>query len=116
MPADETTDEEGLALRLAALGAPEDADGGAIARLREAVRRALDATVDGREPAGEDVATLNRTAAAAPAVPQLKSGELVYVAPAPPSDAFLAEIAADAIELIGGRRRRRVRRCAAPGC
>ena len=58
----------------------------------------------------------NRAAAGAPAVVQLEAGELVVRYDASPGDAFLADVAASAISMVGGPRRDRLRRCGAPGC
>jgi predicted RNA-binding Zn ribbon-like protein len=62
------------------------------------------------------VTAVNRAAAAASAVVQLEADELVIRYNASPGDAFLAEVAASAIALVGGPRRDRLRRCGAPGC
>ena len=62
------------------------------------------------------MAAVNRAVAAAPAVAQLEAGELVYRYHASPPDAFLADVAASAIMLVGGPGRDRLRRCTAPGC
>jgi predicted RNA-binding Zn ribbon-like protein len=62
------------------------------------------------------VTVVNRAAAGAPAVVQLEAGELVVHYDASPGDAFLADVAASAISMVGGPRRDRLRRCGAPGC
>jgi predicted RNA-binding Zn ribbon-like protein len=62
------------------------------------------------------VTAVNRAAAGAPAVVQLEAGELVVHYDASPGDAFLADVAASAISMVGGPRRDRLRRCGAPGC
>jgi predicted RNA-binding Zn ribbon-like protein len=62
------------------------------------------------------VTVVNRAAAGAPAVVQLEAGELVVHYDSSPGDAFLADVAASAISMVGGPRRDRLRRCGAPGC
>jgi predicted RNA-binding Zn ribbon-like protein len=62
------------------------------------------------------VTAVNRAAAGAPAVVQLEAGELVVHYDASPGDAFLADVAASAISMVGGPRRDRLRRCGSPGC
>lgn len=62
------------------------------------------------------VTAVNRAAAGAPAVVQLEADELVVHYDASPGDAFLADVAASAISMVGGPRRDRLRRCGAPGC
>jgi predicted RNA-binding Zn ribbon-like protein len=62
------------------------------------------------------VTAVNRAAAGAPAVVQLEAGELVVHYDASPGDAFLADVAASAISMMGGPRRDRLRRCGSPGC
>jgi predicted RNA-binding Zn ribbon-like protein len=62
------------------------------------------------------VTVVNRAAAGAPAVVQLEAGELVVHYDASPGDAFLADVAASAISMVGGPRRDRLRRCGSPGC
>jgi predicted RNA-binding Zn ribbon-like protein len=107
---------EGLGRWLAGTGGPEDAGPAELATLRGHVLDLLEATLSGRPPPPAAVAAVNRAAAAAPAVVQLEAGELVVRAGASPGDAFLAEIAASAISLVGGPGRDRLRRCRAPGC
>jgi predicted RNA-binding Zn ribbon-like protein len=106
---------EGLGRWLAGTGGPEDAGPAELATLRGHVLDLLEATLSGRPPPAA-VAAVNRAAAAAPAVVQLEAGVLVVRATASPGDAFLAEIAASAISLVGGPGRDRLRRCRAPGC
>jgi predicted RNA-binding Zn ribbon-like protein len=92
------------------VGAPE------LQALRGHVRALLAAAVQRRALPHAAVAAVNRAVAAAPAVAQLEADELVYHYAASPPDAFLADIATSAITLVGGPRRDRLRRCAAPGC
>lgn len=105
-----------LAAWLPDVGGPEDVDAGELLDLRRAVRGALDALAEGRGPAQEFVDALNRASEAGPTYARLEADELCYVTLASPDDAFLADVAADAIKLIGGPQRPLVRRCLAPGC
>lgn len=84
--------------------------------LRAAVRQSLTRVADGRKPTSASENLLNRWSAAGPAYVRLDGGELRYVMLASPADAFLADVAAEAIKLIGGPERPLVRRCEAPGC
>jgi predicted RNA-binding Zn ribbon-like protein len=92
------------------VGAPE------LRALRGHVRALLAAAVQRRALPRTAAAAVNRAVAAAPAVAQLEGDELVFHYHASPPDAFLADIATSAISLVGGPRRDRLRRCAAPGC
>jgi predicted RNA-binding Zn ribbon-like protein len=114
--ADLLADRDGLAGWLRVTGGPEDAGPAELLALRDHVRALLAAAVSGRPLPPAAVAAVNRAAAAAPPVVQLEAGELVVRADASPADAFLAEIAAAAISLVGGPGRDRLRRCGAPGC
>jgi len=89
---------------------------GQLQALREHVLALLGAAVGRRPLPRAAVAAVNRAAAAAPAVVQLEADELVVRSNASPGDAFLADVAASAIGLVGGPRRDRLRRCGAPGC
>jgi predicted RNA-binding Zn ribbon-like protein len=114
--ADRLADPGRLAGWLRGVGGPEDAGPAELLALRGQVRALLDAAVAGRPLPPGAVTAVNRAAAAAPAAVQLEAGELVVRASASPADAFLAEIAAAAISLVGGPGRDRLRRCRAPGC
>ena len=114
--ADLLADPGGLAGWLRGTGGPDDAGRPELLTLRGHVQVLLAAAVDGHPLSAAAVGAVNRAAAAAPAVVQLEAGELVTRASASPADAFLAEIAAAAISLVGGPERDRLRRCAAPGC
>jgi len=92
------------------IGAPE------LQALRGHVRALLAAAIQQHALPPAAVAAVNRAVAAAPAVAQLEADELVFHYQASPPDAFLADIATSAITLVGGPRRDRLRRCAAPGC
>lgn len=81
--------------------------------LREAIFRAVVAAGQQRSLPDRDVARINAAARSAPRRPQLHDGKRTYLA----DNAFsaaLAELAADAVDLIGTGRISRVRRC--PGC
>jgi predicted RNA-binding Zn ribbon-like protein len=102
-------------------------EGGALAlrlgdfrELREAIRAAVDATIEGRPVPPDGVEALNAASAVAPVVRRL------VLDPGPPSavDAetagaatiVLARIARSAIDTLGGPDRDRLRRCPAPRC
>jgi predicted RNA-binding Zn ribbon-like protein len=112
-------DQDGLARWLRGTGG---AGGGGwvgaeqLQALRGHVLALLGAAVGQRPLPRAAVAAVNRAAAAAPAVVQLEAGELVVRYNASPDDAFLADVAASAIGLVGGPGRDRLRRCGAPGC
>jgi predicted RNA-binding Zn ribbon-like protein len=114
--ADRLAGPDGPAGWLRATGGPLDAGLPELLASRGHVLALLAATVEGDRLPPAAVEAVNRAAVAAPAVVQLEAGELVIRASASRADAFLAEIAAAAISLVGGPRRDRLRRCAAPGC
>ena len=109
-------DPDGLARWLRCRGVDGGIGAPALQALRGHVRALLAAAFQRRGLPHAAVAAVNRAGAAAPAVPQLEADELVYHYEASPPDAFLADIATSAITLVGGPRRDRLRRCAAPGC
>ena len=84
--------------------------------LRGHVLALLGAAVRQRPLPRAAVTVVNRAAAGAPAAVQLEAGELVVRYDASPGDAFLADVAASAISMVGGPRRDRLRRCGSPGC
>jgi predicted RNA-binding Zn ribbon-like protein len=124
----ETTD--GLAAWLAALAdrlptPARDADPARrpeFVRLREAVRGALRATLEGRRAPAGALEEINAAAALAPvsplAVANGEDGPRAHARyhTADPTDVALAVFAADAIELLTGPRRDDLRACGAPGC
>jgi predicted RNA-binding Zn ribbon-like protein len=124
----ETTD--GLAAWLAALAGrlptpARDADPARqpeFVRLRDAVRGALHATLEGRRPPADALEEINAVAALAPvsplAVANAEGGPRAQARDhtADPTDVALAAIAADAIELLTGPHRGDLRACGAPGC
>ncbi|MGV9308270.1 CGNR zinc finger domain-containing protein [Nonomuraea sp. NPDC003727] len=83
--------------------------------LREAICRCLDAAIAGESGFPEPI---NRWAARRqPALVQLAPDlSVARLPPADPVAAALAEIASDAVELIGGPDLRQVRVCASPTC
>jgi predicted RNA-binding Zn ribbon-like protein len=110
-------DPDRLARWLRRRGAPAGLGAPALTSLRGEVRALLAARTQGRRRLPRSaVAAVNRAVAAAPAVAQLEGGELVYRYHASPPDAFLADVAASAVMLVGGPGRDLLRRCAAPGC
>jgi predicted RNA-binding Zn ribbon-like protein len=114
--ADLLADQDGLARWLHGTGGPDTVGSRQLQALREQVRALLDAAVQQRILPPAAVTAVNRTAAAAPTVARLEADELVIRYHASPPDAFLADIAASAIALVGGPERDRLRRCGAPGC
>lgn len=92
-----------------------------LVQLRDAVRRLVLGSVDGAPSRRQDVARINKTAQLAlnrrtlrldpsgvPAVGDSRRGAL--------ANRVLATLADDAIALIGGSLRSRIRRCPGPGC
>lgn len=111
---------EDLARWLVAAGMAEsptkvsNADLVAARALREAVYALAEAQIHGRAPAGQDVATLNRLADGPAAVPWLDDeGSAHWHGDAP---ALLALLAREAVLLLGGADRARIRQCEAEGC
>ena len=86
--------------------------------LRETVRAALHAALDGVEPDPATLDALNRAAARAPRSPRLEAGWVAATGygGASRADIVIATLAADAIELLGGPHRAELRACHAPGC
>ncbi|MFI0898899.1 CGNR zinc finger domain-containing protein [Streptomyces sp. NPDC020983] len=109
----------GMWLRAAGLGvtdvSPRDLDD-AVA-LREAIHRAGSAVAAGRRPEPRDVRTLNAAAAAGHAKAVLEHGRAAWrlTAAAPVADA-LGVLATDAVHVLGGPDRGRVKNCEGPGC
>lgn len=111
---------EDLARWLVAAGMAESppkvsvADLDAARALREAVYALAEAQIHGRVPAGQEVATLNRLAGAPAAVPWLDDeGNARWRGDAA---ALLALLAREAVLLLGGADRARIRQCEAEGC
>jgi predicted RNA-binding Zn ribbon-like protein len=109
-------DPQPLEIWLRGIGAPDGVPIDALIALRAAVRKGLEAVAASVRPPHAAVAALNRASQAGPSYARLESDALCYVALASPVEAFLAEVAADAITLVGGPQRPLVRRCDAPGC
>jgi predicted RNA-binding Zn ribbon-like protein len=111
---------EDLARWLVAAGMAEsptkvsNADLVAACALREAVYALAEAQIHGRVPTGQDVATLNRLADGPAAVPWLDDeGSAHWRGDAA---ALLALLAREAVLLLGGADRARIRQCEAEGC
>lgn len=111
---------EDLARWLVAAGMAEsptkvsNADLVAARALREAVYALAEAQIHGRVPTGQDVATLNRLADGPAAVPWLDDdGSAHWRGDAA---ALLALLAREAVLLLGGADRARIRQCEAEGC
>jgi predicted RNA-binding Zn ribbon-like protein len=90
--------------------------------LRDAVREALHAALEGKPVPAAVLETLNRATARAPVSPlavlqtdgRLHAKMRYHAADA--TDVAVAYLAADAIELLTGPDRERIRACGAPGC
>jgi hypothetical protein len=93
-----------------------------LVALREAVRAALRAAVDGTAPDAAALEALNRACARAPRSPRVRwpaGGEPAAASDyhgASHADIVIAAFAADAIDVLTGPRRRGLRACTAPGC
>lgn len=93
-----------------------------LVALRNIVREVLHAVIDGRTPARASIEALNRASARAPRSPAARwrrdhaPQPVVRFHRAQRADIVLSAIAADAIELITGPARTRLRVCGAPGC
>jgi len=85
--------------------------------LREAVYRTVRALIIHETPQADDVNRINATAAYSLAVPQLDAASYgVQWESAHPIEACLAEVARDAVIIIGSSERHRLKLCANPGC
>lgn len=85
-------------------------------RLREAVYRAAVACVAGREPAAADRRTINDFAAHEPLVPVLTAHGKDWAPASRTVPAVLSFLARDAVDLLGGPDRARLRECASETC
>lgn len=92
----------------------------AFLELRAAIRGLCQACLDDRPGDGEDIEALNAAAAGAPRWPRLdRTGSAYTVTEQTAGERMaiaLAAIARDAIALVGGTLRGRLRACPAPGC
>jgi predicted RNA-binding Zn ribbon-like protein len=85
-------------------------------RLRSAIWNATDAVIDGQELAAADRRVLNDAARPAPLRPQLgPDGRFSWSRPVSAA-AVLSTVAGDAIDLLGGPRARRLKRCQGAHC
>jgi predicted RNA-binding Zn ribbon-like protein len=90
--------------------------------LREAVREALHANLDGRRISRQALRVINDFAAGAPVSPRAVEGPEgrlrveAHRRDADPTDVALATVAADAIELVAGSGLEELRACRAPNC
>ncbi len=88
-----------------------------FAALREAVRAALQAVVDGAPVPADAAAALNRASLASPSALVLESGAAeVRFAAADPTDIVLGVLAAETIGLVAGPDAARLRVCGRPAC
>lgn len=85
-------------------------------RLREAIYRLIEAARTGARPEPRDLAVVNGWARRSRAAPQLAADLRVARRAGDPSAAALAELAASAVQLIGGPDLVRIRNCADPTC
>jgi predicted RNA-binding Zn ribbon-like protein len=88
----------------------------AARRLREAIDRAARGLAEGREPSSGDVALINRAAAPPDLVPQLQAGGRRSWGGTVTATAALSTVARDAVDLLSGPLRARIRECARPDC
>lgn len=89
----------------------------AARELREAVYRAVRAAMARQDPDPADLETINACAAEADLPPQLGGdGTKRMRTPPDPVTATLSTIARDAIDLLSGPERERIRECEAPDC
>jgi len=115
---------EGLAQRLPTGGDPSDPrpTAQALVALRDAVRVALQAVVDGVPQDAAALEAINRAGARAPRSPIAEwraDGHPVAATDfhgASRADVIVGALAADAIDLLTGPRRSDLRACRAPGC
>ncbi|OII64908.1 MULTISPECIES: ABATE domain-containing protein [unclassified Streptomyces] len=85
-----------------------------LARLRAPVRAALEAVAEQRVPPADVRAELNRLAAAAPVRLRItEQGGLAEEETGGPAEAVAAR---EALVMVAGEQRQRVRRCSAPSC
>jgi predicted RNA-binding Zn ribbon-like protein len=112
----------GLADRLPKGGKGDGPTLGALTDLRQAVRQAFRAVVDGGVPSRTSIRTINGYSAGAPSAPvarwrtdsaPVRDREFGGASRA---DIVLSALAADAIELLTGPDRAHLRACGAPGC
>jgi predicted RNA-binding Zn ribbon-like protein len=93
-----------------------------LVSLRDAVREALHALIDGRAPARASLAAINAFSRRAPAVLVAHSHRderpslALDFGDASRADVVLGALAADAVELLTGPERDEIRACGAPGC
>lgn len=107
----------GMACLQARGAGPSDRDHRDALLLREAVYRTLRAIIQDEIPDAYDIRRINAAAAYAPAVPQI---EIAYCSlrweSAHPARSCLAEIARDAVMIIGNPERNRLKMCSNNGC
>jgi predicted RNA-binding Zn ribbon-like protein len=85
-------------------------------RLRTAIWRTVDAAIDRRPLPPADRRVLNETAIAAPLTPQLRRAGASDWARPVRAAAVLSAVARDAIDVLGGARAARVKRCQGVNC
>ncbi|MFD8013543.1 CGNR zinc finger domain-containing protein [Streptomyces sp. NPDC058955] len=120
-PRERLTDAAKLTMWLGATGlgvtdvSPTDLEG--AVELREAIYRIGAAVAAGEEPDSKDVRTLNRIAAAGHATAVLEDeGAGWHLTETNPVGDALGVLATDAIRVLGGPDRGRIKTCEGPGC
>jgi predicted RNA-binding Zn ribbon-like protein len=112
----------GVAGRLPGAGKGDGPKLAELTDLRQAVRQALRAVVDGAVPSRESIEAINRYSARAPRarVARWRTGSLPRrewdYGRSSRADIVLSALAVDAIELLTGPDRANLRACGAPGC
>jgi predicted RNA-binding Zn ribbon-like protein len=113
---------DGIGCRLPPGGAGAGPGAGELTALRDAVRALLHDVVDGRPHPAEALAAVNAASRRAPRSPiVVASGAGIPLAGtewhgATRADVVIGTLAANAIELLTGPDRERLRACGAPGC
>jgi predicted RNA-binding Zn ribbon-like protein len=85
-------------------------------RVRSAIWGGADAVIDGRPPSAADRRVLNEAAKTTPPTPQLDAGGTSSWRHPVRADAVLSAVARDAIDLFGGPRASRLKRCQGVRC
>lgn len=121
-PSSATAWLDALGDRLPADGAGRDPSRDELIALRQAVRDALDAVIEGRAPSRVSIDSLNKASARAPRSPVARWHRDVvpdlgvrFHSPHR-ADIVISAIAADAISLLTGPSDHQLRACGAPGC
>lgn len=96
---------------------PSERDLQAAVLLREAIYRALSSLIENKNPSSADMEIINDAAAEPLAVPQIELPSCrVQWESLSPAKACLAEVARDAVMLVGGSDRQRLKMCDSASC